>query len=980
MNNNNTELLPEDIIKAMKSNIYHNYLYFKSYSDINQEYLSVRNSLFSLIHKVANKMNFKSNTYFLSIYFLDLIFLKSKIPSKYNNNFELLGLTCLVLAAKHLENDPSVPHLQYFVSAYNYAISQLHYYSIQSTNLDDHQKITFNDLMMSEVIIIKLLNYKLNYFTIYDFNSFFFGHGILKIEQLTDISDKSYTLNIDDILDKDLNEEDDLDYINPAMVKRILEKIYKKSRYYLDKVVKNKVCLKYDSFLISSYIMNKSVEYVILKENKIIGTKKKFDKDYMDKKEENLKRKNAKCFREIMNDIYKIDLESIEEYQDLINDNDFLKIFAQTKYEKIYNNLLQKDNEDEVEDEDEDKYNSKERSDRFHYKLKTNIPDNFEKSNEKETKTKEFSPKKVSKMKVPSEKYNKIRKLKIMEDNNNNNNNKNNTSRNKLTKSYLRIRMNDDIPIKINRSIKLEDNKITTLEKSNYNMDLTDINNNKNKLENKPKILNKIHSHYKLIEPYKLAGNIKRTQNNNKIPIKRNSKKRDIKKTENNSFYFQTINVEREANTYRNNLDIPSINTIPLKREKYTIKKTEVRPNESQTITIKPYSRKVIPKAEKRSNNNIKSNEIRNINIRYKNVDLNMSNSLRNETDIFKENKFNDIDLENKNENKNNLLENNLNKTLEIKKKEKKGSTNINSNNDLFNLNIVKRTKENDKLNYAKKIKEIPLLNTNYKKLSMSVNKIKVNGVSNKHKLNKRLLLGVNKTPMKTNISINNALRRHIGVKRNNNDNSSPASKHSLNNSIDVKSKDNVNCNNISNNKQEQSKNKEYSCINLSKMDKLSLNKSSNNNINISDKKLIDLKNNIVSDKLRKPKKNENEEISSSNEEEGENEEEEIENKKNDIKISVNPTGDEVEQILDEITRNNDKYENAKRYKINKILDNIDKGKNQNEKNNPKFEFIQINKRRSPTIVINNNINVNFDNKTIGVSRALSKFKNFKIK
>ena len=233
---------------------------------------------------------------------------------------------------------------------------------------------------------------------------------------------------------------------------------------------------------------------------------------------------------------------------------------------------------------------------------------------------------------------------------------------------------------------------------------------------------------------------------------------------------------------------------------------------------------------------------------------------------------------------------------------------------------------------------------------------------------------------MKTNININNALRRNIGVKRNNNDNASPASKNSLNNSIDVKSKDNVNCNNISNNKQEQSKNKEYSCINLSKMDKSPLNKSSNNNINISDKNLIDLKNNVVSDKLRKSKKNEKEEISSSNEEEVENEDDEIENKKNDIKISVNPTGDEVEQILDEIARNNDKYENAKRYKINKILDNIDKGKNQSEQNNPKIEFIQINKRRSPTIVINNNINVNFDNKTIGVSRALSKFKNFKIK
>ena len=965
MNKNyNIELLPEDIIKTMRNNTYHNYLYFKSYSDINQEYLSIRNSLFSLIHKIANKMNFKSNTYFLSIYFLDLIFLKSKIPSKYNNNFELLGLTCLVLASKHLENDPSVPHLKYFISAYNYAVSQSHYYNTQSTNFDDYQKITFNDLMTSEVIVIKILNYKLNYFTIYDFNSFFFGHGILKIEQLTDINDKFYSGNLDDILDKDLNEEDDLDYINPAMVKRILEKIYKKSRYYLDKVVKSKVSLKYDSFLISSYIMNKSVEYVILKENRIIGTKKKFDKDYMDKKEENLKRKNAKCFREIMNDIYKIDLESIEEYQDLITDNDFLKIFDQPEYDNINKILLKIDNEDENEDEDE--YNIKERSDRFHYQYKTNIDDDKpEKSNEKEIKTKEFSPKKVSKIKVPSEKYNKIRKLKIMEDNNNAS-----TSKNELAKSYLKIKFKDDIPIKINRSIKVEDNKKNILEKPNYNIDLSDINIKKNKLENKPKILNKIHSHYTLIEPYKQSSKNKRTKNNNNIPIKRNSNKKGIKKTDKNLFYFQTINVEREANTYRNNLGIPSINTIPIKREKYVIKKTEVRPNESQTITIKPYSRKVIPKAEKRTNKNVNSIEKRNINIRYKNIDLNMSNNLKNETEISKENKFNDFDFGNKNEN--NLLEN---KTIDIKKKEKKGSNLISSNNDLYNSN---------NFNHARKIKEIPLLNTNYKKSSMSVNKIKVNGVSNKHKLNKRLLFGMHKTPMKTNISINNALRRNIGVKRNSNDNASPESKNSLNNSIDSKPKDNVNSNNILNNKQEQSKNKEYSCINFSKKEKLALNKSNNdnnnNNINISDKKLIDLKNNIVTDNLKKTKKSENEEISSSNEEEGENDEEEIDNKTNNIKINVNPTGDEVDQILDEIARNNDKYENVKRYKINKIFDNLDKGETQSEKNNPKFELIQINKKRSPTIVINNNINVNFDNKSIGVSSTLSKFKNFKIK
>lgn len=223
-------------------------------------------------------MNFKSNTYFLSAYFLDLIFLKNKIPYIYNNNFELLGLSCLVLAAKHLENDPTVPHLQYFVSAYNYTVKQIKNVS-QMSNVYDFKKVAFNDLMITEVIVLKMLNYKLNYFTIYDFNSFFFGHGILKIEQLKDISEDFYSKKNNNFIGMD----DDLNYINPSMVKKILEKIYKKSRFYLDNVVKSKISLKYDSFVISIYIMYKSVEYVILKESKLLNDSKDEDKYFKEK-------------------------------------------------------------------------------------------------------------------------------------------------------------------------------------------------------------------------------------------------------------------------------------------------------------------------------------------------------------------------------------------------------------------------------------------------------------------------------------------------------------------------------------------------------------------------------------------------------------------------------------------------------------------------------------------------------------------------
>ena len=70
--------------------------------------------------------------------------------------------------------------------------------------------------------------------------------------------------------------------------------------------------------------MYKSVEYVLLKELRLLNEEKDLDKYYIEKKEENLRRKTSKCFKEIMNDIYKIELDSLEEYQFLINDDEFL--------------------------------------------------------------------------------------------------------------------------------------------------------------------------------------------------------------------------------------------------------------------------------------------------------------------------------------------------------------------------------------------------------------------------------------------------------------------------------------------------------------------------------------------------------------------------------------------------------------------------------------------------------------------------------
>ena len=955
MNKNyNVELLPEEVIKTMKKNIYYNYLHFTSYSDINKNYLSIRSTLFSLIHKISNKMNFKSNTYFLSIYYLDLIFLKNKIPSIFSNNFELLGLTCLVLAAKHLENDPTVPQLQYFINAYNYVVKQnMNYF--QSKNLYDFSNISLNDLLLSEVIVCKMLNYKLNYFTIYDFNSFFFGHGILKIEQLSDITEDLYSPKND--------IDDELNYIDPDMVKRILEKIYKKSRYYLDNVVKNKISLKYDSFLISIYIMHKSVEYVIIKENKLLNEGKNQEEYYIEKIEEILKRKTSKCFKDIMNDIYKIDLDSIEEYQYLINDENFLKIFDVFKYNE--NKIIKNNNKNEFDIDERLLPERLSKLNKIHRKFQSNNVDDFSKNKFDKSETiehKKFSPKKVTSMKIPSEKYSKIKRLKILERLNKNSK----TSKNKFTKSFTLMNSKEENPKnKMNTSINIQNNNIDILSKSNYNIDFNDMFLYNIKNNNKNKTINVENYNEKIIEPYNPGNKAMNKYQNNTSFIK-NLHLKDRLANENNLQYFPTLGVERDKNLIKSNLDMNKINLDTFNIENNSGKNLininkKINKNDIPITTIKPYSRKVVPKVEKKIKNNQIKNDKSNIN---NNITINTS--INKSNIVFKEAKFNNLTSKNyelrgsnANKYKNSLLDNNLNDSNE---RIKEYSTNINSSYGRINLNMLKRAKENEisntKFNNTK-TNGIRISINDIKKSAMSVNKIKVNGVSNRHKLNKRLILGMHKTPMKTENYLKNALKRNIGVKRKNN--ISIINNNYIDNSFEEPFQNREN-------DDKKIENRDYSCIdlNINKLD--------------SNKKIIKMKKEMIKDgsynNIMKDNINRSEGISSSSEDEYF--EENANNfKLNNIRIN-RLTEENNDSSFDKMEKNNYKDYSDNQLKIKKI---INKGKNiRNEKNIPKIELIQINKKKSPTIVINNNINVNFDNKSISSTNQFSKLKKFKIK
>ena len=311
---NTNELNPQEIFQTMKSDFYQ--ISNTETPLVNKEYIKKRKDITNFNHRLTKKMGFKSQTFFLSIYYLDIIFMENQ--NLQITNFLLFGLSSFIIAAKYSENDPNVPPLQSFINLYNR-------YNIH--------RISMKELLKTEVKILKYLKYNIHYVTIYDFNLFFFNHGIIKKQQIKDIINNNTNSNINNrntSNKNNLSANEELDFIfdDSFYIKKILEKIYKKSRYYLDLIISNEnICFKYDSLLISICIMKKSVEDIILKEYKL-----KF-KDYFLNKRQIIK-KNNNYFKEIMTNFYKVDFESDEKYNEIIKDNDIINIFQRQEKQK----------------------------------------------------------------------------------------------------------------------------------------------------------------------------------------------------------------------------------------------------------------------------------------------------------------------------------------------------------------------------------------------------------------------------------------------------------------------------------------------------------------------------------------------------------------------------------------------------------------------------------------------------------------------
>ena len=186
----------------------------------NKIYFCRRKHLKNLMKSINSFIDFNSQTYFLTLYYMDLIFTHKDLEKIFYShftlwyqyptpndlqmsNYVLLSLSCLIIAAKFNENDPQVPSMSSFIRLLYEFSKKKYIFNLES-------------LFMSELVVLKILKYKLNYYTIYHYLIFFFTHGIVlkKTIQRSKISKK-------------ISE------------RKILEKIYIKIREMFDEIIES---------------------------------------------------------------------------------------------------------------------------------------------------------------------------------------------------------------------------------------------------------------------------------------------------------------------------------------------------------------------------------------------------------------------------------------------------------------------------------------------------------------------------------------------------------------------------------------------------------------------------------------------------------------------------------------------------------------------------------------------------------------------
>lgn len=124
-----------------------------------QWYMKNRIKAIKLLQKYSQIYKYSDLTYYLAMMYMDIIMRNlSKLPQK---KFEVYIINCILIASKFKESNIIEPNVSRFTSTGNY-------YDIDEM-----------DIIIGEIEVLKLLKYKLNYFSSYEILNIFFYNGIV---------------------------------------------------------------------------------------------------------------------------------------------------------------------------------------------------------------------------------------------------------------------------------------------------------------------------------------------------------------------------------------------------------------------------------------------------------------------------------------------------------------------------------------------------------------------------------------------------------------------------------------------------------------------------------------------------------------------------------------------------------------------------------------------------------------------------------
>ena len=150
----NFEKFNEPIIKKREFSVSNHKIFKKYSSELYQKYS------FELLETLCNKSHFEHKTKILysSMYFLLKFLYKSK-NEVYIENYDLIILISFYLGIKTVENQKKIPNLKKFKNIYSQKFGNY----------------TNKEIQESEIIYLKILEYKINFMTIYDYLIYLFN-------------------------------------------------------------------------------------------------------------------------------------------------------------------------------------------------------------------------------------------------------------------------------------------------------------------------------------------------------------------------------------------------------------------------------------------------------------------------------------------------------------------------------------------------------------------------------------------------------------------------------------------------------------------------------------------------------------------------------------------------------------------------------------------------------------------------------------